>query len=174
MVVLRSQKWAYVRIITGTILGGILGFYVMDRMEKSYKVRVFFFFLNKISVWLLRICLEKEQKTRIEKKFFLLLLLILDFESIQAKMNERLKKYESELKKREEKDHQLEESLQLFFLFTLFFFCLILFPLCLGGEKVRENDKKIKTMFFQILRCRATELSLEPNRVLILHFLTNK
>ena len=101
MVVLRSQKWAYVRIITGTILGGILGFYVMDRMEKSYKVRV----------WLLRICLEKEQKTRIEKKFFLLLLLILDFESIQAKMNERLKKYESELKKREEKDHQLEESL---------------------------------------------------------------
>ncbi|PON86492.1 ATP-dependent helicase/nuclease subunit [Trema orientale] len=62
--VVRSQKWAYVRIIAGTILGGVLGFYVMDRVEKSYK----------------------------------------------EKMNERLKKYESELKKREKKN-QLEESL---------------------------------------------------------------
>ncbi|PON62121.1 ATP-dependent helicase/nuclease subunit [Parasponia andersonii] len=62
--VVRSQKWAYVRIIAGTILGGVLGFYVMDRVEKSYK----------------------------------------------EKMNERLKKYERELKKREKKN-QLEESL---------------------------------------------------------------
>lgn len=33
-----SQKWAYIRIITGTILGGVLGFYVMHRVEISYKV----------------------------------------------------------------------------------------------------------------------------------------
>ncbi|XP_024020243.1 uncharacterized protein LOC21395869 [Morus notabilis] len=64
MAVLRSQKWGYVRIIVGTILGGILGFYVMDRVDKSYK----------------------------------------------EKMNEELKRYEAELKKREKKN-QLEESL---------------------------------------------------------------
>ena len=38
MVPVRSQKWGYVRIIAGTILGGVLGFYVMDRVEKNYKV----------------------------------------------------------------------------------------------------------------------------------------
>lgn len=32
-----SQRWAYVRIVTGTILGGVLGFYVMHRVEISYK-----------------------------------------------------------------------------------------------------------------------------------------
>ncbi|KAK7400669.1 hypothetical protein VNO78_11921 [Psophocarpus tetragonolobus] len=32
-----SQKWGYIRIITGTILGGILGFYVMHRLESDYK-----------------------------------------------------------------------------------------------------------------------------------------
>ncbi|KAF4385857.1 hypothetical protein F8388_010413, partial [Cannabis sativa] len=62
MVVVRSQKWGYVRIIAGTIFGGILGFYVMDRLEKNYK----------------------------------------------EKMNERLRKYEQEMKKKEEK---MEESL---------------------------------------------------------------
>ncbi|XP_030940429.1 uncharacterized protein LOC126703110 [Quercus robur] len=59
-----SRKWAYVRIITGTILGGVLGFYVTHRLEISYK----------------------------------------------EKMNERLKKYEAELKNRE-KMEELEESL---------------------------------------------------------------
>ncbi|XP_020420239.1 uncharacterized protein LOC109949299 [Prunus persica] len=34
------NTWAYARIITGTILGGVLGFYVMDRVEKSYKEKV--------------------------------------------------------------------------------------------------------------------------------------
>ncbi|KAI0496655.1 uncharacterized protein LOC110096988 [Dendrobium catenatum] len=34
-----SQRWAYVRIVTGTILGGVLGFYVMHRVEISYKER---------------------------------------------------------------------------------------------------------------------------------------
>lgn len=33
-----SQKWGYIRIISGTILGGVLGFYVMHRAETSYKV----------------------------------------------------------------------------------------------------------------------------------------
>ncbi|XP_020082471.1 uncharacterized protein LOC109706078 [Ananas comosus] len=35
-----SYKWAYIRIITGTILGGVLGFYVMHRVEKSYKEKM--------------------------------------------------------------------------------------------------------------------------------------
>ncbi|KDP20093.1 hypothetical protein JCGZ_05862 [Jatropha curcas] len=62
--VLDAVKWGYIRIITGTILGGILGFYVMHRTEVGYK----------------------------------------------EKMNERLKKYESELKKKEKLD-QLEDSI---------------------------------------------------------------
>ncbi|XP_057976341.1 uncharacterized protein LOC131163689 [Malania oleifera] len=61
---LNSYRWGYVRIITGTILGGILGFYVMHRVEVSYK----------------------------------------------EKMKERLRKYESELKKKE-KLNQLEDSM---------------------------------------------------------------
>ncbi|WJX65656.1 hypothetical protein P8452_50292 [Trifolium repens] len=32
-----SQRWGYIRIISGTIIGGILGFYVMHRVEISYK-----------------------------------------------------------------------------------------------------------------------------------------
>lgn len=59
-----SQKWGYIRIISGTILGGVLGFYVMHRAETSYK----------------------------------------------EKMNERLKKYEAELKKKEA-INELEESM---------------------------------------------------------------
>ncbi|XP_048444010.1 uncharacterized protein LOC103929603 [Pyrus x bretschneideri] len=58
-----GNAWAYVRIISGTILGGILGFYVMDRAEKSYK----------------------------------------------EKVQERLRKYEIEMKKREKLD-EFEES----------------------------------------------------------------
>ncbi|PKA58031.1 hypothetical protein AXF42_Ash020793 [Apostasia shenzhenica] len=34
-----SRRWAYVRIMTGTILGGVFGFYVMHRVESSYKER---------------------------------------------------------------------------------------------------------------------------------------
>ncbi|KAF5957763.1 hypothetical protein HYC85_004988 [Camellia sinensis] len=32
-----SVRWGYVRIIAGTLVGGILGFYVMHRAELSYK-----------------------------------------------------------------------------------------------------------------------------------------
>ncbi|PKI70381.1 uncharacterized protein LOC116187648 [Punica granatum] len=35
-----SPRWGYVRIITGTILGGVLGFYVMHRVEISYKEKM--------------------------------------------------------------------------------------------------------------------------------------
>ncbi|KAK7314512.1 hypothetical protein VNO77_33038 [Canavalia gladiata] len=35
-----SQKWGYIRIITGTIVGGILGFYVMHRLETNYKEKM--------------------------------------------------------------------------------------------------------------------------------------
>ncbi|GAV58813.1 hypothetical protein CFOL_v3_02346, partial [Cephalotus follicularis] len=61
---LGSQKWGYIRIMTGTIVGGILGFYVMHRLEVSYK----------------------------------------------EKMNERLRQYESELKKKENLS-EIEESM---------------------------------------------------------------
>uniref|UniRef100_F6GTI8 Uncharacterized protein n=1 Tax=Vitis vinifera TaxID=29760 RepID=F6GTI8_VITVI len=59
-----SQKWGYIRIMTGTILGGVLGFYVMHRVELSYK----------------------------------------------EMMNERLRKYECELKNREKKLDEFEDS----------------------------------------------------------------
>ncbi|KAK2663597.1 hypothetical protein Ddye_002171 [Dipteronia dyeriana] len=35
-----SRYWASVRVMTGTILGGILGFYVMHRLEISYKEKM--------------------------------------------------------------------------------------------------------------------------------------
>lgn len=47
-----SARWGYVRIITGTILGGVLGFYVMHRVEINYKV-VFFFSCSNYSIRLL-------------------------------------------------------------------------------------------------------------------------
>ncbi|KAF9592017.1 hypothetical protein IFM89_011600 [Coptis chinensis] len=37
---LPSQTWGYVRIITGTLLGGALGFYVMHRLELSHKEKM--------------------------------------------------------------------------------------------------------------------------------------
>ncbi|XP_038882309.1 uncharacterized protein LOC120073547 [Benincasa hispida] len=35
-----SRKWAYMRIIAGTIVGGVLGFYVMHRVELGYKEKM--------------------------------------------------------------------------------------------------------------------------------------
>ncbi|XP_058091398.1 uncharacterized protein LOC131237576 [Magnolia sinica] len=35
-----SARWGYIRIITGTILGGVLGFYVMHQLETSYKEKM--------------------------------------------------------------------------------------------------------------------------------------
>ncbi|ESW25721.1 hypothetical protein PHAVU_003G060000 [Phaseolus vulgaris] len=35
-----SQRWGYIRIMSGTILGGVLGFYVMHRLESDYKERM--------------------------------------------------------------------------------------------------------------------------------------
>ncbi|WJX80282.1 hypothetical protein P8452_63302 [Trifolium repens] len=63
-----SQRWGYIRIMSGTIIGGILGFYVMHRVEISYK----------------------------------------------EKMDERLRNYEAELKRRREEklisEFEIEES----------------------------------------------------------------
>ncbi|KAL7601431.1 hypothetical protein Lser_V15G21738 [Lactuca serriola] len=33
----RSMAWGYIRIMAGTIVGGGAGFYVMHRLEISYK-----------------------------------------------------------------------------------------------------------------------------------------
>ncbi|KAK4776315.1 hypothetical protein SAY86_005003 [Trapa natans] len=35
-----SRGWGYFRIITGTVLGGVLGFYVMHRVEIGYKEKM--------------------------------------------------------------------------------------------------------------------------------------
>ncbi|XP_044962059.1 uncharacterized protein LOC123413174 [Hordeum vulgare subsp. vulgare] len=35
-----SRRWAYVRIMADTILGGGLGFYVMHHIETSYKTKM--------------------------------------------------------------------------------------------------------------------------------------
>ncbi|XP_015882757.1 uncharacterized protein LOC107418568 [Ziziphus jujuba] len=59
-----ASRWGLIRIMAGTILGGVFGFYIMHQVEISYK----------------------------------------------EKMNERLKKYESELKKKE-KMNELKESM---------------------------------------------------------------
>ncbi|EOA31825.1 hypothetical protein CARUB_v10015049mg [Capsella rubella] len=37
---LSSLTWGYARIIAGTLLGGTLGFYVMHRIEVSYKMKM--------------------------------------------------------------------------------------------------------------------------------------
>ncbi|CAN8269099.1 unnamed protein product [Cochlearia groenlandica] len=37
---LSSMTWGYARIIAGTLLGGALGFYVMHRIEVSYKMKM--------------------------------------------------------------------------------------------------------------------------------------
>ncbi|CAO2827635.1 unnamed protein product [Amaranthus hypochondriacus] len=59
MKTVRSQRWAYVRIIAGTIAGGILGFYVMHRVEISYKAK-----------WDERLKKYQEEKMRKEKSQF--------------------------------------------------------------------------------------------------------
>ncbi|MED6107936.1 hypothetical protein PIB30_018777 [Stylosanthes scabra] len=35
-----SQRWGYVRIISGTIIGGIIGFYYMHHLENNYKEKM--------------------------------------------------------------------------------------------------------------------------------------
>ncbi|URE47127.1 hypothetical protein MUK42_15412 [Musa troglodytarum] len=35
-----STRWASIRITIGTILGGVLGFYVMHRVEINYKEKM--------------------------------------------------------------------------------------------------------------------------------------
>ncbi|CAD5185875.1 unnamed protein product [Musa acuminata subsp. malaccensis] len=35
-----STRWASIRIMIGTILGGVLGFYVMHRVEINYKEKM--------------------------------------------------------------------------------------------------------------------------------------
>ncbi|KAL2321230.1 hypothetical protein Fmac_030199 [Flemingia macrophylla] len=85
-----SHKWGYIRIITGTILGGILGFYVMHRLETNYKVSI----------------------PSLSPLSFLLAPQLLHLPlQIYEKMNERLRIYEAELKrKKEERLNEFEES----------------------------------------------------------------
>ncbi|KAI4319195.1 hypothetical protein MLD38_032825 [Melastoma candidum] len=59
-----SQRWGYVRIITGTILGGILGFYVMHRVEVSYKEK-----MNERLRIYQREMMRKEEEQKLEGGF---------------------------------------------------------------------------------------------------------
>jgi len=91
-----SQRWGYIRIMSGTIIGGILGFYVMHRMEIRYKVQLnnlkplCFFMLKILHFWCLKcgfvLCCR-----------------------LQEKMNERLRKYEDELKRKMKREETLNE-----------------------------------------------------------------
>ena len=96
-----SQKWGYIRIIIGTILGGTLGFYVMHRVEISYKVPPFslvFFFSCFLGI-----------QTRLYVMVLFFFFYFLGFSRAQEKMNERLKEFESKMKKTE-KLEEFEDS----------------------------------------------------------------
>lgn len=53
--------WGYMRIMGGTILGGVLGFYVMHRLEISYKVLFHLapspFMFHQDLVWIFKVIL---------------------------------------------------------------------------------------------------------------------
>lgn len=90
--VLGSARWASIRIITGTILGGILGFYVMNRLEVRHKASP-----NSPSLSPLLMSLSFFFFRLILGFGFFFFFLVL----IQEKMQERLLKYEMEKRKRE-------------------------------------------------------------------------
>lgn len=111
-----SRKWAYMRIIAGTIVGGVLGFYVMHRVELGYKVTPLLFNLSSLIISgpiPLMIFFLKVMCGMIAEFFsFLFILdLICLLGMMQEKMKERLKQYENELKKKEQMK-ELEDSLQ--------------------------------------------------------------
>ncbi|XP_052175063.1 uncharacterized protein LOC127789966 isoform X2 [Diospyros lotus] len=62
-----SVRWGYFRIITGTILGGILGFYVMHRTELHYK-EIWNERLKKYEEELNR---KKEKRNQLDQEFCL-------------------------------------------------------------------------------------------------------
>jgi hypothetical protein len=70
VVMAASQKWGYIRIISGTILGGVLGFYVMHRVETSYKVSSLQFLNPPFGC---RDTLRQEKNNRFVLNFLLLL-----------------------------------------------------------------------------------------------------
>ena len=123
MVVLRSQKWAYVRIITGTILGGILGFYVMDRMEKSYKVRVFFFFFEQDQRLVAKNLPWKGTENQNRKEIFFIIIINSRF-WIDTGENEReIEKVRERIEEeRGERSSAWRVSLAFFLVYTFFFF----------------------------------------------------
>lgn len=89
-----SPRWGYVRIIAGTVIGGIVGFYVMHRVEISYKVKIPFF----------------GSVNRRFSALFVRLLRKIGLENLQEKMKERLRKYESEMKRKQKQLNELDDS----------------------------------------------------------------
>ncbi|KAE8795251.1 hypothetical protein D1007_29989 [Hordeum vulgare] len=89
-----SRRWAYVRIMAGTIHGGGLGFYVMHRIETSYKVRR----------------LPSHQPTAIWSKPRCSPPLSCRVLCPQAKMEERLRRYEAHLLAKEKEAQLLQDE----------------------------------------------------------------
>ncbi|KAI5011832.1 hypothetical protein ZWY2020_015071 [Hordeum vulgare] len=89
-----SRRWAYVRIMADTILGGGLGFYVMHRIETSYKVRR----------------LPSHQPTAIWSKPRCSSTLSCRVLRPQTKMKERLRRYEAHLLAKEKEAQQLQDE----------------------------------------------------------------
>lgn len=97
---MKSPRWGYFRIITGTILGGILGFYCMHRAELKYKV---------LSSSLIQTLSCSFSMIWVSSSFELTF--VFTFE--QEMWNERLRKYEEELNKRKNQEaaNEFQESL---------------------------------------------------------------
>ncbi|OEL18101.1 hypothetical protein BAE44_0020877 [Dichanthelium oligosanthes] len=90
-----SRRWAYVRVMAGTILGGVLGFYVMHRVETSYKARP--------PDLALPLCPAPSPLPRgLTPRFSLL----------QARMEERLRRYEAHMLAKAKEAQQLQDEAQ--------------------------------------------------------------
>lgn len=92
------------RVMTGTILGGALGFYVMHRLETSHKVRSLHLPLPPVAFLPVRVSLPGGSSPRY--CFF--------WCYVQAKMEERLRKYEAHMsmvaKGKEEAQQRLQDE----------------------------------------------------------------
>ncbi|KAE8788445.1 hypothetical protein D1007_37472 [Hordeum vulgare] len=90
-----ARRWAYVRIMAGTILGGGLGFYVMHRIETSYKVRRLPSH-QPTAIWLKPRCSPSFSSCGVLRP--------------QAKMEERLRRYEAHLLAKEKEAQELQDE----------------------------------------------------------------
>ena len=97
-----SRRWANVRLMAGTILGGVLGFYVMHRVEASYKARpiprrpALLYSPHPICLALSPVSVGLTQH----------------FSCLQARMEERLRRYEAHMLAKVKEAQQLQDEAQ--------------------------------------------------------------